>query len=89
MSSVMMEIEATWRAPLDQLAVDYCSVQMPGQPSIEFCRQVLGVPEEDKIVARRLSVAVATVRGWREIGRRAGSCRRGTDDGSDLPSAAP
>jgi hypothetical protein len=69
--SFMMRIEATQRAPLDQLAVDYFYAQRSGLPSIDFCRQLFGVPESDDVVARRLSVAVSTVRGWREVGRRA------------------
>jgi len=69
--SFMMDIEATRPKPLDQLAVDYFYAQRSGAPSIAFCRQVLGVPEDDGVVARRLSVAVSTVRGWREVGRRA------------------
>jgi len=68
--SFMMEIDSSRRSPLDQLAVDYF-VQRSGQPSIDFCRRVLGVPEKDEIVARRLSVAVSTVRNWRKVGRRA------------------
>lgn len=71
--SFMLQIEAAQRTPLDQLAVDYCHAQRSGPPSIDFCRRVFGVPENDEAVARRLSVAVATVRGWREVGRRAGS----------------
>ena len=74
----MMRIEATRRCPLDELAVDYFT-QRSGSPSIDFCRQAVGVPESDEAVARRLSVAVSTVRGWREVGRRASptgwSCR--------------
>ena len=69
--SFMMEIDAAQRSPLDQLAVDYLYGQRSGHPSIDFCRRVFGVPEEDDKVARRLSVAVSTVRGWRELGRRA------------------
>jgi hypothetical protein len=69
--SFMMQIEAMQRSPLDQLAVDYFYAQKSGHPSIDFCRRVVGVPEKDEIVARRLSVAVSTVRGWRELGRRA------------------
>jgi hypothetical protein len=67
--SFMMRIEATQRAPLDQLAVDFA--QRARLPSIDFCCRVFGVPESDDVVARRLSVAVSTVRGWREVGRRA------------------
>lgn len=69
--SFMMEIDAAQRGPLDQLAVDYFHVQQWGTASINFCRQVFGVPEADDVVARRLSVAVATVRGWRDVGRKA------------------
>lgn len=69
--SFMMRIEAAQRSPLDQLAVDYFYAQRSGHPSIEFCRRVLGVPEKDAVVARRLDVAISTVRSWREVGRRA------------------
>jgi DNA-binding transcriptional regulator YiaG len=69
--SFMMEIDASRRRPLDQLAVDFFYAQRSGTPSIDFCRQVYGVPESDAVVAQRLSVAVSTVRGWREVGRRA------------------
>lgn len=77
MKSFMMEIEVTQRSPLDQLAVDFFYSQKSGHPSLDFCRRVFGVPEKDELVARRLSVAVSTVRGWRELGRRADprSCR--------------
>jgi len=75
--SFMLEIESAQRAPLDQLAVDYFYAQRSGLPSIDFCRQVFGVPESDDVVARRLSVAVSTVRGWREVGRRATPNRQG------------
>ena len=68
--SFMMRIEAAQRSPLDELAVDYFS-KKSAHPSIDFCRRAAGVPENDEKVARRLSVAVATVRGWRELGRRA------------------
>jgi hypothetical protein len=73
--SFMMQIEATQRPPLEQLAVDYYYAEKSGHPSIDFCRRVLGVPEKDEVVARRLSVAVSTVRGWRELGRRARGCQ--------------
>ncbi len=69
--SFMMEIDAAQRRPLDQLAVDYFYTQRSGTPSIDFCCKALGVPESDDIVARRLSVAVSTVRAWRDVGRRA------------------
>lgn len=69
MPSFMLEIDAAARSPLDQLAVDYFTIRS-GQPSIEFCRRAFGVLEEDVVVARRLGVAISTVRAWREIGRR-------------------
>lgn len=69
--SFMLEIEAAQRAPLDQLVADYFYAQRSGLPSIDFCRRVFGVPESDDVVARRLSVAVSTVRGWRDVGRKA------------------
>jgi hypothetical protein len=72
--SFMMQIEAaTQRTPLDQLALDYFYAQRSGHPSLDFCRQSVGVPESDEAIARRLSVAVSTVRGWRDLGRRAGN----------------
>jgi hypothetical protein len=73
--SFMMEIDtarATQRSPLDMLAADYWVIRS-GQPSIDFCCRAVGVPDSDEAVARRLSVAISTVRGWREVGRRAGS----------------
>lgn len=75
--SFMMEIEAAQRPPLDQLVVDYFHVQRSGQPSIDFCRRIFGLPDKDEVVARRLDVAISTVRRWRELGRRASgwSCR--------------
>jgi hypothetical protein len=73
MLSFMMEIDATRRSPLDQLAVDFPFILRSGQPSIDFCRRACGVPESDEIVGRRLGVPVSMVRGWREVGRRAGS----------------
>ena len=69
--SFMMQIEAAQRPPLEQLAVDYFSAEKTAHPSLDFCRQVFGVPDDDEKVARRLSVAVSIVRGWRELGRRA------------------
>lgn len=74
--SFMMEIEAAQRPPLDMLATDYYQIRS-GAPSIDFCRRAFGVPESDEVVARRLGVCVSTVRGWRDIGRRAspGGCR--------------
>ena len=69
--SFMMQIEAAQRPPLDQLAYDYFNAEKTVHPSLDFCRQVFGVPDNDEKVARRLSVAVSTVRAWRELGRRA------------------
>ena len=72
--SFMMQIEAAraaQRSPLDQLAVDYFYAPKSVHPSFDFCRRLLGVPEDDDKVARRLRVAVSEVRGWRELGRRA------------------
>ncbi len=66
----MVEIDASRPSPLDQLAIDHLLMRS-GHPSIEFCRRTLGVEADDAIVARRLGVAITTVRGWREIGRRA------------------
>jgi hypothetical protein len=74
MPPFMMEIDDVQRSPLNQLAIDYLTTRS-GHPSIDFCRRALGVPEDDVVVARRLGVAVSTVRGWREIGRRAKGCR--------------
>jgi hypothetical protein len=73
--SFMLQIEAAQRPPLDQIAVDYY-VARTAHPSIDFCRRLLGVPEDDEKIARRLGVAVAAVRGWRELGRRATPGRR-------------
>jgi len=77
MPSFMMEIESAQRSPLDQLAVDYFQAARPKQPSIDFCRRMCGLSERDDVVAKRLSVAIAAVRGWREVGKRANgwSCR--------------
>ena len=73
MRAFMMEIDEAQRAPLDQLAVDYLTLRTAC--SIDFCRRTLGVSESDEVVARRLGVAVSTVRGWREVGRRAADAR--------------
>jgi hypothetical protein len=69
--SFMMQIDAAQRSPLEQLAVDYFYAEKTVHPSIDFCRRVYGVPDDDDKVARRLSVAVSTVRSWRDLGRRA------------------
>jgi hypothetical protein len=70
--SFMMEIDAARLSPLEQLVVDYFYAQkLDHHPTIDFCRQVFGVPDEDEAVAQRLRVAISEVRGWREVGRRA------------------
>jgi hypothetical protein len=69
--SFMMQIDAARVAqPLDMLAAEYAR-QKVQTPSIDFCCRVAGVPDSDETIARRLHVAIALVRGWREIGRRA------------------
>lgn len=65
--SFMLRIDEARPSPLDQLAIDYLVLRAP---DLEFCRCAAGVPAEDAVVARRLGVAISTVRGWREIGRR-------------------
>jgi hypothetical protein len=73
--SFMMEIDAAYaaqRTPLDLLVANFNEIRS-GLPSISFCRQVAGVPDSDEAVARRLRVAISTVRGWRDVGRRASS----------------
>lgn len=72
----MLEIEEHQKSPLDQLAVDYFATRNR-TPSIDFCRRAVGVPAPDDAIARRLGVAISTVRGWRQIGERAQglSCR--------------
>lgn len=73
--SFMMAIDAARAArqsPLDQLAADYWVIRS-GHPSIDFCRRAVGVPDSDEVIARRLGVAISTVRGWRDVGRRAAS----------------
>lgn len=71
MPSFMMEIDACQRSPLDQLAVDYVPLRQLRGVSVDFCCRTLGIPEPDAEVAQRLGVSVATVREWRELGRRA------------------
>lgn len=71
--SFMMEIEeafASQHTPLEMLAADYFR-NRSGLQSIDFCRRAVGVPDTDSVIAHRLSVAISTVRGWRDIGRRA------------------
>ena len=70
--SFMLRIEAAQRPPLEQLAVDFSKRKIEtDQPSLDFCRRVLGVPERDEVVAKRLNVSVAKVRAWRDFARRA------------------
>jgi len=68
-TSFMLEIDASRRAPLDELAIMWLS-QRSGLPSAEFCRHAAGVEADDAVIARRLGVAISTVRGWRAAGRR-------------------
>ena len=68
--SFMLDIETHQPSPLDQLAIDYFATRNR-TPSIDFCRRAAGVPEADDAIARRLGVAISTVRGWRDIGFRA------------------
>ena len=70
MPPFMLEIDAHRPPPLEQLARDFF-VQRSGFPSLDFCRRAAGLPEGDDAIARRLGVAISTVRGWREVGRRA------------------
>jgi hypothetical protein len=68
----MWQIDASRRPPLEQLAVDYaCATLRADHPSIDFCRRLAGLPEDDAVVAKRLGIEVTAIRGWREIGRRA------------------
>jgi hypothetical protein len=68
--SFMMKIDAARLSPLDMLVADY--LRAPSrEPSLDFCCRVVGVPDSDEVVARRLHVSISTVRSWREIGRRA------------------
>ena len=75
MTSFMLEIDSARPCPLEQLARDYLTLRSGF--SIDFCRRTVGVEGSDEVIARRLGVAVSTVRSWREIGRRASgwSCR--------------
>lgn len=70
MPPFMMEIEASQRSPLDQLAIDFFT-NRSGTPSMDFCRRAAGLPDNDLEIAHRLGVAIATVRGWRQVGRKA------------------
>jgi hypothetical protein len=74
--SFMQQIEAAASSPLDQLAIDYFA-QRSGMPSLDFCRRADGAGASDEAIARRLGVAISTVRAWRDLGRRARgmSCR--------------
>jgi hypothetical protein len=73
--SFMMKIDAVrtvQHSPIDMLAAEYFKHRSQ-TPSIDFCCRVAGVPDSDGVIARRLHVAISTVRGWREIGHRAES----------------
>lgn len=72
MPRFMVDIDVVARSALDQLAVDYFTIRS-GHPSVDFCRRALGIHDADVVVARRLGVAISTVRSWREIGRHASS----------------
>jgi hypothetical protein len=63
----MLEIDNSRPPPLEQLAMAHLC--MPTGASIDFCRQAAGVPATDEQIAKRLRVAISTVRSWREIGR--------------------
>ena len=69
MPPFMMEIDAARRSPLDQLAVDYLTLKSGF--TFDLCCRLVGVPQSDEIVARRLGVTTSMVRGWRELGHRA------------------
>lgn len=69
MPSFMLEIEQSMRQPIDQLAIDYLTTRS-GRPSLDFCKRCHGLVESDEKIARRLGVAISTVRGWRDVGRR-------------------
>jgi hypothetical protein len=73
--SFMMEIDeayASQHSPLDTLVTEYFRRQKQA-PSLDFCRRLAGIPDADELIARRLGVAIAAVRDWREIGHRAAS----------------
>jgi DNA-binding transcriptional regulator YiaG len=70
MPPFMIDIDAARPSPLDRLALDYLAMR-EGNPSLDFCRLAVGVEVDDKVIARRLGVAISTVRCWRELGRRA------------------
>ena len=65
--SFMLQIDNARPCELDTLATDYFAIRS-GRPSLEFCHRTAGVPASDEVIARRLGVAISTVRGWREVG---------------------
>lgn len=68
--SFMMQIDAARVATqLDLIAAEYARRKAFGA-SLEFCCRIACLLEDDETIARRLRVAVTTVRNWREIGRR-------------------
>jgi hypothetical protein len=69
--SFMLEIEHAQRPPLEQLAVDFFQ-NRSGLQSLDFCKRCAGLPAStsDEAIAHRLGVAISTVRGWREVGKR-------------------
>ena len=70
--SFMMKIDAARPSPLDQLVADYPHVRKPDHhPTLDFCRQLCGVPDKDADVAQRLRVSISKVRDWRALGYRA------------------
>ncbi len=69
----MLEIDNARPPPLEQLALDH--LHMPTGAPIDLCRQVAGVPNTDEQIAKRLHVAISTVRHWREVGRSSQPCR--------------
>lgn len=70
--SFMMQIDAARTTPDRQLAdLATAYLTLPTGPSIDFCQRALGVDASDRAVAAYLGVAISTVRGWRDIGKRA------------------
>ena len=67
--SFMAEIEAA-QQPRELLANDFFQSRNKTM-SIDFRRRVAGMTDvSDAKIAKRLAVAISTVRDWREIGRR-------------------
>ncbi len=74
--SFMLEIEmAQARRPeLDELARIFFT-QRNKKPDFEFCHRLFGAESSDEVIARRLGVAISTVREWRSIGGKVRTCR--------------